>query len=153
MSTGWFILGTLVGAGGLYLVQQQKGAMPRLPSAAAPTAGPFKRVNQFPEGTSYKSSIKAKFSDLKTVFGPPKRFDDMDYPDTYNEWVFQGPGGLFTIYDTDDGGDGAANPNKVYQWRIGGSGSSTKFKAWVAERLGGYQRLVAASNALEKRLR
>jgi hypothetical protein len=138
-SAAWFVLGAAVGAGGLYAFQQNtgpggqklvgRGSGKRSSTTFAPSP------NADIMGTRGQGSVKASYADLVAAFGHPHRTDDSDIASNFNEWAFEGPGGVFTIYDTDDAGPASDDPGEVYHWRIGGERSATQFKRWLKSEL------------------
>lgn len=128
-----FLFGAAAGAAVMYYLGSGSGAV----AGAGPTktkTNKFKRVDVFPEATSYKASLRATYTALAQVFGRPKQYPEGS--DTYNEWVFRGTDGkLFTIYDNADVGSAASTPNTLYTWHVGASGGAAEFKKWVTSKL------------------
>jgi hypothetical protein len=138
-SAAWFVIGAAVGAGGLYALQQNmvQGAGPARKAIAGSSSKGFRpSPNADITVTSYRSSIKVPYQDMVDAFGEPHYTDDSDIASTYNSWTFEGPGGVWTVYDTDDVAPAHEHPDKVYHWRIGGQTKAAQFKKWLQQQLG-----------------
>ena len=137
----WFVLGGLVGAGGLYAAQS-KGLV------EAPTdedilgedklvtvGGSFTPApDANPEKTSMRGMFRASYSQLVAVLGEPHFKTNNKSSDTFNEWRFRGKGGVYTLYDLDRNARRA--PNKQYEWHVGAEGRAADFKRWLKKLVG-----------------
>ena len=114
------VVGAVIGGAGVYFLPK----LIEMPPASAGGSGYRREVKGLPAG-GLKAEISIPYARLAAVFGDAdKSSGDMD---TYNTWVFQGPGGPFSIYDHNDDG----SKRRSYKWHIGGKGNVEGFVAWL----------------------
>ena len=95
-------------------------------------------------GTSFKGYLYARYYQLVSVFGEPRRPEHSDNKIDV-EWVIDTPHGVATIYNYKDGkayrGESGLKPEQIHEWHVGGKQSDVY--AWVKDRL---QRQIVADS-------
>jgi hypothetical protein len=87
-------------------------------------------------GTSFKGYLYARYDQLVSVFGEPRRPEHSDNKIDV-EWVIDTPHGVATIYNYKDGkaylGEAGLKPEQICEWNVGGKKSDVC--VWVNDRL------------------